>query len=109
MVNFNQAPAAHRVDPLALRNDANTKPDGVFIYISTYPDEMAARDDSEIVKDLHTTGAVGRYDASERPSPRSSGFCFTSLIGSAIVSAGVGGHLWKGMSRSDVEDFGELI
>jgi uncharacterized membrane protein len=35
-----------------------------------------------------------------------------SLIGSAIVGAGVGGiggHLWKGMSRSDVKEFGELI
>ena len=35
-----------------------------------------------------------------------------SLIGSAIVGAGVGGiggHLWKGMSRSDVKELGELI
>ncbi len=35
-----------------------------------------------------------------------------SLIGSAIVGAGiggVGGHLWKGMSRGDVKEFGELI
>ena len=35
-----------------------------------------------------------------------------SLIGSAIVGAGVGGvggHLWKGMSRADVKEFGELI
>ena len=40
------------------------KPDGVFIYIGTYPDETAARDDYEIVKDLHAAGAVGTYDAS---------------------------------------------
>ncbi|HWS44415.1 MAG TPA: hypothetical protein VN636_01010, partial [Acidimicrobiia bacterium] len=40
------------------------RPDGVFIYIGTYPSEMAARDDYEIVKDLHATGAVGTYDAS---------------------------------------------
>ena len=35
-----------------------------------------------------------------------------SLIGSAVVGAtvgGVGGHLWKGMSRADVKEFGELI
>ena len=40
------------------------KADGVFIYIGTYPDEMSARDDYEIVKDLHAAGAVGTYDAS---------------------------------------------
>ena len=40
------------------------KADGVFIYVGTYPDEMSARDDYEIVKDLHAAGAVGTYDAS---------------------------------------------
>ena len=40
------------------------KPDAVFIYIGTYPDEVAARDDYEVVKDLHAAGAVGTYDAS---------------------------------------------
>ena len=40
------------------------KPDGVFVYVGTYPDEMSARDDYEIVKDLHAVGAVGTYDAS---------------------------------------------
>ena len=114
------------------------KPDGVFIYIGTYPDEMAARADYEIVKDLHATGAVGTYDASvvtkdengkvhvnkDETSTRHGawggaavgavvGILFPpSLIGSAIVGAGVGGiggHLWKGMSRSDVKELGELI
>ena len=36
----------------------------------------------------------------------------TEIIGSADVGAatgGIGGHLWKGMSRSDVKEFGELI
>lgn len=35
-----------------------------------------------------------------------------SIIGSAAIGAavgGVGGHLWKGMSRSDVEELGEFI
>jgi uncharacterized membrane protein len=35
-----------------------------------------------------------------------------SIIGSAVLGAavgGVGGHLWHGMSRSDVKEFGELI
>ena len=115
-----------------------TKPDGVFIYIGTYPDETATRDDYDIVKDLHTEGAVGTYDASvitkdddgkvhvnkDETATRHGawggaavgaviGILFPpSLIGTAIVGAGVGGvggHLWKGMSRTDVKEFGELI
>ena len=114
------------------------KPDGVFVYVGTYPDEMSARDDYEIVKDLHAAGAVGTYDASvvtkdengkvhvnkDETSTRHGawggaavgavvGILFPpSLIGSAVVGAavgGVGGHLWKGMSRADVKEFGELI
>jgi uncharacterized membrane protein len=35
-----------------------------------------------------------------------------SIIATAAVGAavgGVGGHLWKGMSRADVKEFGDLI
>ncbi len=35
-----------------------------------------------------------------------------SLIGAAAVGAaagGIGGHLWRGMSRSDIKEFGEVI
>ena len=35
-----------------------------------------------------------------------------AIIGSAVVGAavgGVGGHLWRGMSRADVKEFGEVI
>ena len=35
-----------------------------------------------------------------------------SIIGTAIVGAavgGVGGHLWRGMSRADVKEFGDVI
>ena len=39
------------------------KPDGVFLFIGTYPSEAAARDDYDVVKDLHSAGAVGTYDA----------------------------------------------
>ena len=39
------------------------KPEAVFIYIGTYPDEAAARADYDVVKDLHAVGAVGTYDA----------------------------------------------
>ena len=114
------------------------KPDGVFIYIGTYPDEASARADYDVVKDLHAVGAVGTYDASvitkdssgkvhvnkDETSTRHGawggaavgalvGILFPpAIIGTAVVGAavgGVGGHLWRGMSRSDVKEFGELI
>ena len=69
------------------------KPDAVFIHIGTYPDEAAARADYDVVKDLHAAGAVGTYDA--------------AVVGAAV--GGVGGHPWRGMSRSDVKEFGEFI
>jgi uncharacterized membrane protein len=114
------------------------KPDGVFLYIGTYPDEEAARADYEVVKDLHAADAIGTYDAAvitkdasgkvhvnkdETATRRGAwggaavgavvGILFPpALIGSALVGAGIGGiggHLWKGMSRSDVKELGELI
>src|SRR5215470_11748138 len=39
------------------------KPESIFIFIGTYPDETQARDDYQVVKDLHSAGAVGTYDA----------------------------------------------
>jgi uncharacterized membrane protein len=114
------------------------KPEAVFIYIGTYPDEVAARNDYEIVKDLHAAGAVGTYDASvvtkddagkvhvnkDEMATRHGawggaaigalvGILFPpAIIASAAVGAAVGGvsgHLWRGMSRADVKEFGDLI
>ena len=114
------------------------KTDALFVYIGTYPDEAAARADYEVVKDLHSVGAVGSYDASvvtkddagkvhvhkDEMATRHGawgGAAAGALVGilfppSIIVSAavgaavgGVGGHLWRGMSRSDVKEFGEII
>jgi len=114
------------------------KPDGVFIYVGTYPSEAFARADYEVVKDLHAAGAVGSYDASvvtkdadgkvhvnkDETTTRHGawggaaagalvGILFPpSIIASAAVGAAVGGvsgHLWKGMSRADVKEFGDLI
>ncbi len=114
------------------------KADGVFIYIGTYPSEVVAQADYEVVKDLHAMGAVGTYDAAvitkddsgkvhvnkdESATRRGAwggiavgavvGLLFPpSIIGSAAIAGavgGVGGHLWKGMSRSDAKEFGELI
>jgi len=114
------------------------KADGVFIYIGTYPDEAAARADYDAVNDLHALGAVGTYDAAvvtkdvygkvhvnkDEMATRHGawggvavgaviGILFPpSIIGTAIVGGaigGVSGHLWRGMSRSDVKEMGELI
>jgi uncharacterized membrane protein len=114
------------------------KPDAVFLYIGTYPNEAAARADYDVVKDLHKLGAVGTYDASvvtkdgagrvhvnkDETATRHGawggaavggviGVLFPpALIGSALVGAAVGGvsgHLHRGMSRADVKEFGEII
>ncbi|MFE6827872.1 DUF1269 domain-containing protein [Streptomyces sp. NPDC057690] len=113
-------------------------PDAVFIFIGTYPSEATARADYEVVKDLHAVGAVGTYDASvvtkdetgkvhvnkDETATRHGawggaaagavvGLLFPpAVIGTAAVGAAVGGvsgHLWRGMSRADVKEFGDLI
>ena len=114
------------------------KPEAVFIYVGTYPSEAAARDDYDVVKDLHASGAVGTYDAAvvtkddagkvhvnkDEMATRHGawggaavgavvGILFPpSLIAGAAVGAaagGVGGHVWRGMSRSDVKELGDVI
>lgn len=115
-----------------------SKTDGVFIFIGTYASEVDARADYAVVKDLHAVGAVGTYDAAivtkddngkvhvnkDETTTRHGawggaaagalvGILFPpSIIGSALVGAaigGVSGHLWKGMSRADVKEFGDVI
>ena len=115
-----------------------SKTDGVFIFIGTYASEVDARADYDIVKDLHAIGAVGTYDAAvvtkddagkvhvnkDETTTRHGawggagvgalvGILFPpSIIGSALVGAAIGGisgHLWKGMSRADVKEFGDAI
>jgi len=129
--------ADEREDGQSRRNDM-AKPDSVFVYIGTYPSEAAARDDYAVVKDLHAAGAVGTYDAAVVTKDNAGkvhvnkdematrhgawggaavgaviGILFPpSIIGTAIVGAavgGVGGHLWRGMSRADVKEFGDII
>jgi uncharacterized membrane protein len=114
------------------------KPDAVFIFIGTYSDQAQARSDYQVVKDLHSAGAVGTYDAAvvtkddkgkvhvnkDEMATRHGawggaavgaviGILFPpSLIGTAVVGAAVGGvtgHLWRGMSRADVKEFGDII
>lgn len=114
------------------------KPDGVFIFVGTYPNEDLARWDYDLIKNLHEGGAVGTYDAAvvtkdatgrvhvnkDEMATRHGawggaaagavvGILFPpSIIGTALVGAavgGVGGHLWRGMSRADVMELGDII
>jgi len=115
---------------------ATDKP--VFIFIGAYPSEADAQADYDVVKDLHAAGAVGTYDAAvvikqadgevkvkkdELPTRRGAwtgigvgalvGIIFPpSIIGMAAVggaAGGVIGHLWHGMSRSDVKELGDAL
>ena len=112
--------------------------DGTFIYVATYPDETAARDDYQVVKDLHSGGLVGAYDAAvvtkdlkgkvhenkDETATRHGawwGVAAGAAVGvlfppSVLVSAaaggvigGVSGHLAKGMSRSRAKELGDFI
>jgi len=114
------------------------KPDGVFLYIGTYENEAAARADYDVVEDLHAAGAVGTYDAAvvtkdesgkvhvnkDEMATRHGGWGGAaagavignlfppSIIGAALVGGavgGIGGHLWRGMSRADVKELGDTI
>ncbi len=114
------------------------KADGVVLFVGTYPNEEAAREDYATLKELHAAGVVGTYDAAvvtkdqrgkvhvnkDEMATRHGawgaaaagalvGILFPpSIIGTALVGAavgGVGGHLWRGMSRADVKELGELI
>ena len=114
-----------------------SKPDAVFIFIGTYPTESEAWVDYREIKDLHAIGAVGTYDVAvvtkgegkvhvhkEESATKHAawgGAAVGALVGilfppSIIVGAAVGaavggisGHVWRGMSRADVKELGELI
>jgi uncharacterized membrane protein len=114
------------------------KADAVFLYLGTYPSEVAARSDYDVVKDLHAVGAVGSYDAAVVTKDASGkvhvnkdematrhggwggaaagavvGILFPpAILASAAVGGAIGGisgHLWRGMSRSDVKELGDVI
>ena len=112
--------------------------DRMFLFIGTYPSEDAARADYDVVKDLHAMDVVGTYDAAvitkdskgkvhvnkDEMATRHGGWGGAAagavvgmlfppaLIGSALVGGAIGaagGHLWRGLSRSDVKELGDLI
>jgi len=115
-----------------------SKSDGTFILVATYPDERAAREDYQVVKEAHARGVVGSYDAAvitkdmngkvhenkDETSTRHGawwgvaagaavGALFPpSILGAAAVGGvigGVSGHLAKGMSRTQAKELGDFI
>lgn len=115
-----------------------SRSDGTFILVATYPDELAAREDYQVVKEAHKEGLVGSYDAAvitkdvtgkihenkDETSTRHGawwgvaagaavGVLFPpSILGAAAVGGvigGVSGHLAKGMSRSQAKELGDFI
>lgn len=110
----------------------------VFLFVGAYKSEGDARADFDAVKALHSEGVIGTYDIAlvtkddqdrvhvkkhEKPTEHGvwTGVAVGALVGilfppSIIATAAVGGatgglvgHFWRGMSRSDVKDLGELI
>lgn len=109
-----------------------------FVLVATYPDEAAAQDDYQVIKDAHARGVVGSYDAAvvtkdargkvhenkdETPTRKGAwwgaaagaavGLIFPpSILAGAAGGAAIGavsGHLAKGMSRSDAKQLGDFI
>jgi uncharacterized membrane protein len=110
----------------------------VFLFVATYDTAADARADYEDVKALHEEHMLGTYDAAvvtkderghlhiskhEKPTQHAAwtGVAAGAVLGiifppSLLVSAAAGGlaggllgHFWKGMSRKDVREIGELI
>lgn len=110
----------------------------VFLYVGTYESEDDASADYEVVKALHDEGVVGTYDMAivskdeqdkihvkkrEKPTEHGAwtGVAVGALVGILFppgiiasgviggVTGGLIGHFWRGMSRADVKELGELI
>jgi uncharacterized membrane protein len=110
----------------------------VFLFVGTYASEDDARADFDAVKALHHEGVIGTYDIAmvtkdgrdkvhvkkhEKPTEHGvwTGVAVGALVGilfpPSIIATGVAGgvagglvgHFWRGMSRGDVKELGELI
>ena len=110
----------------------------IFLYLATYDSEADAKLDYDAVKELHSAGVIGTYDAAiitkdadgkvkihkhEKPTQHGAhshagpgavvGILFPPglIVGAAIggLAGGAIGHFWKGMSRKDVMELGELM
>jgi uncharacterized membrane protein len=112
--------------------------DPVYAYTGTYPSREAAQQDLEVVQGLYADDVLRTYDAAvvfrdsdgkvhvhrhERSSAHGAeggaavgalvgilfppAFIAATVIGAA--SGGLVGHLWRGISRSDLKDLGQAL
>jgi uncharacterized membrane protein len=110
----------------------------LFVFVGVYPSQEDAHADYETLREAHAAGLVGTYDAAdvfkdadgkvhvhkhEKPTQHGAwtgaavgaviGVLFPpSIIGAGVVGAGAGGlvgHLWRGMSRSDMHELGDAL
>jgi uncharacterized membrane protein len=110
----------------------------VFVYIGVYNNPVLARGDLDIVYELHADKVIGSYDAAvatkeldgsvriekhEKATQHGAwtgiavgavvGIIFPpAMIGAAAVggvAGGLIGHFWRGMSRKDVHELGEML
>ncbi len=110
----------------------------VFVLLAVYDDQIQARADMQIVRDLHSQGVIGTYDAAvvykeidgkvtmdkwEKPTQHGAwtgvaagavvGILFPpSILGMAAlggVTGGLIGHFHGGMSRKDLHELGEAL
>lgn len=112
--------------------------ENIFVFVGVYDSDEAAAVDYEAVKDLHRDGVIGTYDAAvlkkdpsgkvhvhkrEKPAQHGawSGLAVGALVGilfppsiiaGGVVGATAGGlvgHLWRGMSRHDMKELGQVL
>jgi uncharacterized membrane protein len=112
--------------------------DALFLYLGVYDNPARAESDFDDLARLHRAGLVGNYDVAivekddqgnvhikkhEKPTQHGAwtgigvgaflAVLFPpSIIGGAVVGGLAGaltGHLWKGMSRADVKEMGDLL
>jgi uncharacterized membrane protein len=110
----------------------------LFVFVGVYQSQEDAHADYEVLREAHSEGLVGTYDAAdifkdaegkvhvhkhEKPTQHGAwtgaavgaviGVLFPpSIIGAGVVGAGAGGlvgHLWHGMSRADMRELGEAL
>ena len=110
----------------------------VVVYVATYANLDDAKADYGAVKELHSAGVIGTYDAAvvskdtagkvkiivtEKPTQYGAwtGLAVGVLVGlffppylvwEAAIGAGAGaliGHFWKGLSRSDLKQIGDTL
>ena len=110
----------------------------VFVYAAVYPDLVNAVEDYDALLELHAADLVGSYDVAlvekddngkvhvmkhEKPTQHGAwtgiavgavvGVLFPpSILGAAVVGGvggGVIGHVFRGMSRGDAKDLGDLL